>query len=96
MDAWRWCCGIEGLTDAQFIKRSNDFILKAANGVFDNRFVVIPETIITPGDELLGYRWTCRIHIYANNMKLVGSFTVVAHRQSDLSPNAASSSAVTG
>ena len=51
---------------------------------FDERVVIVPDTYETKYDEQRGYSETCKIHVYGNNMKTVTSFTVVAHRRSEL------------
>lgn len=81
---WRDLTGNATLTADQFKKRSNDLITAQVQGRFDNRFTIVPETYYTSGDAQRGYSWSCKIHVYAPNMKTVGTFTIVAHRQSDL------------
>lgn len=81
---WRDLTGGSKLTREQFIERSNRLIDERMRDRFDGRFVVVPETFFTEADDARGYSWSTRIHIYANNMRTVGSFTVVAHRMEDL------------
>ena len=81
---WRELTGNSKLTKDQFIERSNALITSKTIDRFDGRFVVQPETFYTEADDARGYSWSCNIHIYANNMKTVGTFTVVAHRMEDL------------
>lgn len=81
---WRDLTGGSKLTREQFIQRSNDLIIERTKDRFDGRFVIQPETYFTEADDARGYSWTCRIHIYANNMRTVGTYTIVAHRMEDL------------
>lgn len=81
---WRDLTGISYLTNDQFIERSDGLIKEKSDGRFDGRVVIVPETFYTANDEQRGYSWSCNIHMYAPNMKTVGTFTVVAHRMSDL------------
>lgn len=81
---WRDLTGISYLTPDQFIERSDALIKERTQGRFDGRVVVEPETFFTQNDEQRGYSWSCNIHLYAPNMKTVGTFTVVAHRITDL------------
>lgn len=81
---WRDLTGISYLTPDQFIERSDRLIKSRTQDRFDGRVVVVPETYFTQNDEQRGYSWSCNIHLYAPNMKTVGSFTVVAHRITDL------------
>lgn len=81
---WRHLVGNTKLTNAQFIEESDRKIIEETDGRYDARTVIKPETYYTKGDEQRGYSWNCKIHAYLNNMKTVGVFTVVTHRQEDL------------
>lgn len=81
---WRNLTGISNLTADQFIERSNRLITEQTEGRFDGRVRIIPETFYTSKDEQRGYSWSCKIHMYAPNMQTVGTYTIVAHRISDL------------
>ena len=72
------------LTPDQFIARSDALIKANVAGKFDARVVIVPETFYTSDDDQRGYSWSCNIHMYAPNMKTVGTFTIVAHRIEDL------------
>lgn len=80
---WRRLTGVSSLTAGQFIERSNEIIEEQVAARFDNRVIVEAETFYTGADENRGYSWSCNIHMYANNMKTVGNFTIVAHRRED-------------
>lgn len=81
---WRRLVGITTLSNAQLVERSNGMINSETLGAYDGRVTIVPNTYFTPGDEQRGYSWRCEIHMYANNMKTVGVFTVVTHRQEEL------------
>lgn len=81
---WRDLTGISSLTPEQFIERSNRLIEEKTVNRFDNRVTVVAETYYTDFDEVRGYSWSCKIHMYANNMKTVGTFTIASHRAEDL------------
>ena len=81
---WRQLTGISGLTENQFITRSNRLIEEAVKGRFDNRVVIVPDTFVSEADKQRGFSWGCNIVMYGNNMKTVGSFTIVARRREDL------------
>ena len=81
---WRQLTGISGLTENQFITRSNRLIEEAVKGRFDNRVVIVPDTFVSEADSQRGFSWGCNIVMYGNNMKTVGSFTIVARRREDL------------
>lgn len=80
---WRDLTGISSLTPDQFIERSNRLIEERTRGRFDGRVIIVPETFFTQQDEQRGYSWSCNIHMYAPNMRTVGTFTVVSHRITD-------------
>lgn len=82
--AWRDLVGIDSLTPAQFIARSNRLIMKGVEGRFDGRVVIEADTFLTAADTQRGYSWSCNIVMYGNNMMTVGSFTIVARRREDL------------
>ncbi|WJJ55196.1 tail sheath [Xanthomonas phage RTH11] len=83
--AYRDLTGISGkLTQAQFIQRSNQLILDRTEGRYDGRVTIRPDTYFTAADEQRGYSWRTDIHMYGENMRTVGTYTVVAHRSSDL------------
>jgi len=81
--AWRDLTGISSLTPGQFVERSNRLIENDVKRKFDGRVIIVPETNYTPADTQRGYSWSCNIHMYAPNMKTVGSFTIVSHRIED-------------
>ncbi len=83
--AYRDLTGISGkMTQAQFIMRANQLILDRVEGRYDGRVTVRPDTYFTAADEQRGYSWRTDIHMYGENMRTVGTYTVVAHRSSDL------------
>lgn len=81
---WRMLTGNSKLTNEQFIERSNELIEEYTRNRFDGRVVIVPETFYTEADETRGFSWSCRIHMYANNMKTVSVSTIVTHRLEDL------------
>lgn len=84
---WRRLVGNGKLTDDQFIDRCDKMIEEELNGKFDGRFRIVPETYYTTADKLAGFSWSTDVHFYANNMKSLGKFTVVARRMSDYAPS---------
>lgn len=86
--AWREFSGVEGLTNAQLADRVNAFVTAKVNGIFDNRYVVVPDAFFTDMDLLRGYSWTLPIKIYAPSLMTVMTTYVQAYRISDLNPTA--------
>ncbi|MPN24462.1 hypothetical protein SDC9_171861 [bioreactor metagenome] len=85
---WAELTGRSDLTEEQLIERSDNRILALSNGRFDNRFVIEPNTFFTDDDRQRGYSWQTRVNLYANNMRTVGTYTIVARRMSDLTESA--------
>lgn len=81
---WRDLTGISSLTVEQFIERSNTLIEEKTKDRFDGRVIVRAETYMTEADNRRGYSWACQIHMYGNNMRTVGTFTIVPHRAEEL------------
>ena len=79
-EAWRTFSGESYLTNAQLIDRCNAFITQATNGIFDNRFIVVPNTYLTDMDILRGYSWHINTKLYADNMKTVAISYVTTYR----------------
>jgi hypothetical protein len=80
---WREMTGNSRWTVEQFIEESNKRIVEKTQGRFDGRFIIQPETFFTAADAARGYSWSVNIHLYANTMKTVGTFTIVARRTED-------------
>lgn len=85
---WTELVGIRGLTEAQFIQRSNDKIAKRVAGKYDGRVTVVPDTFFTVADTQRGFSWSCRVALYMGGLRTVGSFTVQANRLADLNGTA--------
>ena len=80
---WRELTGNTKLTDQQFLQRSDDLIVEKVEGRFDDRTIIVPNTYFTDIDAALGYAWSTDVTVYLNNMRTVGSFTVVADRRAN-------------
>lgn len=78
--AWRELTGIQGLTDLQFIERSDRMIAADVEGRYENRVRITPETTITGVDANNGYSWSTKIHMAAPNQKTLGNYTIEASR----------------
>jgi hypothetical protein len=76
--------GVSSLTNAQFIERINEYVVKAAEGKFDGRFVIRPKAYFTQADRARGFSYTLPIEIYAPGMLTVGTLSIEAYRMSDL------------
>lgn len=80
---WRELTGIDGLTVEQFLERSNRLITEKTEGRFDGRYIIVPETYLNDADEQRGFSWSCKINLYAPNMRSVGTYTIVSRRIED-------------
>lgn len=80
---WRRLAGDTKLTDGQFYQKSNKIIEDFTKGRFDGRVIIEAETYKSDEDKQRGYSWTTKLHMYANNMRTVGTYTVTANRRED-------------
>lgn len=83
--AWLQYVGTDNMTDEEFAKAIDKFIIANTNGRFDDRYVIVPKTYYTENDKANGYSWHTRITIYAGNMKTVATISLETRRLSDLS-----------
>lgn len=80
---WTDLVGNGKYTKEQFLERSDEMIRERSSDIFGNRFKIVPKTFYTKADNARGYSWSCEVDLYMNNMKLVGSYTIVAKRLED-------------
>lgn len=80
---WRFLTNTT-LSEADFIAKSNKFILDEVRDKFDGLYTIVPETYFDAFDEASGYSWKCKINLYANNSRYVGAFTIPIRRASEL------------
>lgn len=81
---WQLLTGNAKLTPEQFLERSDMLIEDAmSEDRFDNRFRIVVKTYFTGFDESAGYSWSTDITMYQNNMRTVGSYTVISDRMSN-------------
>lgn len=72
------------LSTSDFIAESNAFILEEVRDKFDGLYTIEPETYFDAFDEASGYSWKCRLNLYADKSRYVGTFTIAARRASEL------------
>lgn len=82
--AWREFSGVSHLSPPQLVERVNNFVSARVKGIFDDRFVVVPDAQFTDMDLLRGFSWTLPIKIYADNLVTLMITHVQAFRKSDL------------
>lgn len=81
---WRQLTGNSDLTVDRFIQRSDELISEQLDEtLFNNRVVVVPRTYMTGRDEALGYSWSTDIELRMNNMRTVGTYTIVSTRRAE-------------
>lgn len=71
-------------SDAKLLKALKDRFEELTNGKYANRVTLVPEPYITPADDARGTSWTMDVGVYAGNMKLIGTFNIIARRFADL------------
>lgn len=86
---WAVLTGRSDLTEEQLIERSDlEIQRQTAPSRFDNRFRVTPETFFTADDSQRGFSWSTKVNLFSNNLRPVGSYTIVNRRMSDLTASA--------
>ena len=78
---WRLLTGNSNLTEAQFIKRSNELLLSLVDGRYDGRVIIVPNTYFTAADQARGYSWTLDVTVFGNVPKTVATVNVITQRQ---------------
>lgn len=76
--------GNSSLSDKQFVAKSNQRINELVKGRYAGRVQIVADTFYSTQDQANGYSWSCSITMYGNNMRTVGSDTIIARRMSDL------------
>lgn len=82
--AWREYRGVDDLSDSELITQLNRFVSERIDGIWDSRFLVIPNAEITVDDEARGTSWHLNVKFGANNAKTVETVRITAYRRSDL------------
>lgn len=82
--AWREFSGNVKLTPSELTEAINNFVDEKVKDIFDNMFVIKPDTHLTELDSIRGYSFTIPIKIYAPNMTTVATLRTEAYRITDL------------
>lgn len=77
---WTRLSGNSQLSDDQLVEVADKMLTDDCRGVFDDRYVIRPETLIVGRDKLAGWIWETRVHAEMPNMKTVMRGTVITHR----------------
>ena len=75
--------GNGGFGKLKFLEESDNKLSKELENRFDGRVYFVPESYYTEQDKTRGYTWTTRLHMYADPMNLVNTFSIVAHRRAE-------------
>lgn len=75
--------GDQKLSRDEFAEKSDQLIIELTEGKFDDRFMIKPRTFYTQADAIRGYSWTTEIRVYAENMRTVGTFSIIGQRMED-------------
>ena len=84
--AWQQFVGRDDFTPEQLITNSDRFIDRevSTRGIFADIITTIPQTTISPEDSERGWSWRTIIRVGANNMRLVGVYSIEANRLEDM------------
>lgn len=79
-NVWRQLSGRDDLTEAQFIKKSNELLLQLVDGKYDNKVIITPNTYFTPADVARGYSWVMDVSVAGNIPYTVGQINIITQR----------------
>lgn len=79
---WSINTGATGLTDEQFINRSNEDWEDLIAGRFADKMQITGQTVITPDDSARGFSWALDINAAADPMRTVGQYNITVSRLS--------------
>lgn len=84
--AWQQFVGRDDLTPDQLITNSDRYIdaRVTSDGIFGDIVTVIPQTVMTPEDNIRGWSWRTIIRMGGNNPRLVGVYSIEANRLEDM------------
>lgn len=84
--AWQQFVGRDDLTPDQLITNSDRYIDNrvTSEGIFADIVTVIPQTVMTPEDNIRGWSWRTIIRMGGNNPRLVGVYSIEANRLEDM------------
>ena len=83
--SWRAHSGTTGIPEDVFVQRVQDWITNAVQGLYDNRFPVIPAVSVTEADRARGgYSWHSNIKVYGDPMRTVAITSTEAFRREDM------------
>lgn len=79
---WSINTGAVGMTDEQFIDRSDQDWADLIEGRFAGKMQVTGKTVITPDDSARGFSWALDINASADPMRTVGQYNITVSRLS--------------
>lgn len=83
--SWRAHSGTTGIPEDVFTQRVQDWIIGAVQGLYDNRFPIVPEVAVTEADRARGgYSWHSNIKVYGDPMRTVAVTSTEAFRREDM------------
>lgn len=81
---WRELTPTGSMSDAKLVETSDRKLAEKVKDRFNGRFVIDPETTITPADEQNGRSWHASFQLYANASRDRVYSSVATYRMSDL------------
>ena len=82
--AWREFRGVDDLSNSELETAVNGFVKAKINGIWDNRFLVIPNAQVTTDDDLRGTSWHLNVQFGATNARTTEIVQITAYRRADL------------
>ncbi|QAX96105.1 hypothetical protein [Vibrio phage vB_VmeM-Yong XC32] len=81
---WAQTSGGSKDTDAQYFQKVQDSFNAKVEGRYDSRLTIRATAYKTPEDKIRGYSSSMDIEVYADVMRTVQQFNIIARRRSDL------------
>ena len=82
--AWREYRGVDDLSNVELITQINRFVSTRIDGIWDNRYLVIPDAEVTADDEQRGTSWHLNVQFGATSSRTIETVRITAYRRSDL------------
>lgn len=82
--AWREFRGVDDLSNSELESAVNAFVEARINGIWDGRFLVIPNAQVTTDDDLRGTSWHLNVQFGATNARTTEIVQITAYRRADL------------
>lgn len=82
--AWREYRGVDDLTSAELEVAIDNFVTTRVTGIFDGKYLIVPNAEVTVDDELRSTSWHLNVKIGALSSRTTEIVQITAYRRADL------------